>query len=76
MIDKKSFSEFARNLLKQYKTKGEVWENNRMDKFIEGISYYAEDIDGYYTNLKFEISPNTATWIIFAQILSGATKYE
>lgn len=74
--DRKSFSNFARNLMIKYQTEGENWENKRIDNFIEAISSYAEDIDGYYMNMNFETSADTPTWRIFAQILKGATVYE
>lgn len=74
--DRKSFSTFARNLMTEYKTEGENWENNRIDNFIEAISSYAGDIDGYYMNMNFDTSADTPTWRIFAQILKGATVYE
>lgn len=76
VIDKKTFSKFAEDLLMDYKKNGETWEVNRIDDFIENINRYAEDIDGYYKNMHFDTSAETPTWRIFAQILKGATIYE
>jgi hypothetical protein len=74
--NKDSFIKFAKELLKDFKTNGENWENNRLEDFIGGIVAYAEDIDGYYKNMKFDTSSETPTWRIFAQILKGAAIYE
>lgn len=74
--DRKSFSDFANNLLTEHKNDGVKWENNRIESFIEAISSYAQDIDGYYRNMSFETSADTPTWRVFAQILKGATVYE
>jgi len=76
ITDRKSFYEFAQDLLKEYETEGQNWEAKRIDSFIEGIASYAEDIDGYYRNMKFDTTAETPTWRIFAQILKGATVYE
>lgn len=76
VIDRNSFSKFASELLADYKMNGENWENNSLESFIEGIASYAEDIDGYYSNMKFDTSADTPTWRIFAQILKGAAVYE
>ena len=76
VTDRKSFSNFANNLLTEYKKNEVKWENNRIENFIEAISAYAEDIDGYYKNMNFETSADTPTWRVFAQILKGATVYE
>jgi hypothetical protein len=76
VLDRKSFSKFAEKLLINYEQNGKNWEVKRIEDFIENISRYAEDIDGYYTNMNFETSAETPTWRIFAQILKGATIYE
>ncbi|MDN5201004.1 hypothetical protein QQ008_06520 [Fulvivirgaceae bacterium BMA10] len=76
VTDRESFSAFVSNLLNEYKKEGSKWENKRIEDFIEGISAYAQDIDGYYENMKFDTSSDTPTWRIFAQILKGATVYE
>lgn len=76
VLDKKSFTEFAREILQDCKSNSYNWTNNNLYDFIDGIASYAEDIDGYYQNMKSLKSPNIPTWRIFAQILKGATQYE
>jgi hypothetical protein len=74
--DRESFINFVKELHSDYLDNGDDWENNTLTKFIETIAVYADDIDGYYKNMKFDTSPNVPTWRIFAQILKGATIYE
>jgi hypothetical protein len=76
VTDRKSFVDFARNLLMDYKNDGLNWENNKLENFLEAIGAYANDIDGYYKNMNFESSADVPTWRIFAQILNGAVVYE
>ena len=76
VIDKESFTTYAKNLLEDFKLNGGNWENKSLENFIEAIYRYASDIDGYYSNMNFDTSPNTPTWRIFAQILKGASVYE
>lgn len=76
VTDRESFIAFARNLLMDYKNDGHNWENNKLENFLEAISAYANDIDGYYKNMEFETSANVPSWRIFAQILNGAVVYE
>jgi len=45
---KESFIEFVKSLANADKTK---WENSNLDKYLNAISEYTEDIDGFYKNL-------------------------
>jgi len=52
------------------------WENNKLEIFLEAISSYAEDIQGYYDNMKMDVNADVPTWQTFADIFKGATMYE
>ena len=45
---KESFIEFMKLLATADKTK---WENHSLDKYLNAVSAYTEDIDGFYKNL-------------------------
>jgi len=45
---KESFIEFVKQLATADKTK---WENHSLDKYLNAVSEYTEDIDGFYKNL-------------------------
>ncbi|MEW7291331.1 DUF7660 family protein [Aquimarina sp. 2304DJ70-9] len=74
--DRKSFSEFLKLLLEDYKNNGQNWENNNLELFLEAMQRYSEDVDGYYKNIKPNLDPETPTWRIFADILCGTVVYE
>ena len=52
------------------------WENNKLDTFLESLSEYANDIQGYYDNTKQDVNAESPSWQTFADIFKGATMYE
>lgn len=54
----------------------ESWENKKLDSFLEAISSYAEDIQGYYNNTNKNINADEPDWQTFADIFKGASIYE
>ena len=50
--------------------------NNKLEIFLEAISSYAEDIQGYYDNMKTGVNADVPAWQTFADIFKGATMYE
>ena len=76
VVDRDSFVKYVDELLTDFNENGKNWENNQIESFIDGISAYAADIDGYYKNMNFDTSSEVPTWRLFAQILKGATLYE
>ncbi len=74
VTDRNSFIEFVgllRNDLLNNK-----WENNNLADYLEAISSYAEDIQGYYDNTKQDVNADNPSWKVFADILIGASMYE
>lgn len=76
VTDKRSFSEFAGLLLKDFRANSQEWENNRLELFLEAIQAYTEDLDGFYQNNHPKVDPELPTWSTFADILRGAVVYE
>ena len=77
--DRKSFEEFINLLLVDFnknKDNEDVWENNRLDLFLEAMSAYTADIDGYYKNMEPDQNADVPTWKVFADIMRGAVVYE
>jgi hypothetical protein len=52
------------------------WENKTLEDFLEAMEAYAEDIQGYYDNMKMDIDADKPTWENFKTILKGASVYE
>ena len=51
-------------------------KNKKLENFLEAMSSYAQDIQGYYDNMKQNINADEANWQTFADILKGASIYE
>ena len=47
-----------------------------MNDFLEALSSYANDIQGYYDNTKQNVNADEPNWQTFADIFKGATLYE
>ena len=76
VTDRQSFIKFL-NLLKQdFLDNPESWENKTLPDFLEALSEYSADIQGYYDNVKQDTNADLANWKTFADIFKGAKIYE
>jgi hypothetical protein len=73
---RQSFARFLELLLKDYHENSDQWENNTLDRFLEAMSAYANDIQGYYENTGQNVNADSASWQVFADIFRGARVYE
>ncbi|WP_190811429.1 hypothetical protein [Flagellimonas sp. S3867] len=76
VTDRKSFEEFINLLLTDFKKNKSNWENNRLELFLEAMSAYTRDLDGYYKNMEPDQNADFPTWKVFADIMRGAVVYE
>jgi hypothetical protein len=74
--DRESFVEFIELLHADFQRNSEQWENKTLGEFLEAMSRYAEDIQGYYDNTKQPVNADEASWTLFADIFKGSTMYE
>ena len=74
--DRKSFGDFIILLQKNLLEKPEDWENTSLSDFLEAISAYTNDIQGYYNNMEINIDADKPNWKTFADIFMGAKIYE
>lgn len=51
-------------------------ENKTLPDFLEVLSAYTKDIQGYYDNMKLDIKADKPNWSAFADIFKGAKIYE
>jgi hypothetical protein len=74
------FIVFLDNLSTDYQKNGKNWENQNLGDFLNALTTYAADMEGYYHNLATtggeRIDADRASWRVFADILCGATMYE
>jgi len=72
---REQFVEFVELLLRDLKKNPQEWENQSLDSFLEALSRWTEDMDGYYQNMQKPYPPNI-NWRVFAQMLMAAKIYE
>jgi hypothetical protein len=78
VTDRESFEKFLELLLLDFnKNKDkDIWENNRLDIYLEAMSRYTAEIDGYYKNVEPNQNADKPSWKVFADIMRGAVMYE
>jgi len=76
VTDRKTFIEFIDFLRMDLINNPENWENKTLPEFLEALSAYTEDIQGYYRNMKLNKNADIPDWSIFADIFNGAKIYE
>jgi SPX domain protein involved in polyphosphate accumulation len=70
------FIEFLKEFRKDLKDNKSNWENKTLEDFLEAMEAYAEDVQGFYDNMKMDIDANVPTWENFKTIMKGASIYE
>ena len=76
VTDRHTFIKFIESLRNDLLENPETWENKTLPDFLEGLSEYAKDIQGYYDNLKLNVNADKPEWQTFADIFKGAKIYE
>lgn len=69
------FISFVDNLNLNYKSNRDEWENDSLEDFLGGLSGFANDMGGYYKNMKEDVDVETVTWRMAAQMLLAAKVY-
>ena len=74
---KEQFINFLKQLSKDFSENPDSWSNGNLSEFLIAMQSWAEDMDGYYENLKIsDINMSDGSWRIFADILVAAKNYE
>ena len=76
VTDRQSFIKFIDLLRQDFIDNPKSWENKKLDDFLEALSSYANDIQGYYDNTKKNVNADEPNWQTFADIFKGASIYE
>ena len=70
------FIEFLKEFRQDLKDNKSNWENKTLEDFLKAMEAYAEDVQGFYDNMKMDIDANVPTWENFKTIMKGASIYE
>ena len=76
VTDRNSFAVFISLLREEIIKNPDRYENNNLDDFLEAMTAYTKDLQGYYDNTKQNINADHPDWKTFADILMGSAVYE
>ena len=66
---------FLQELHQDHRDNPQAWENNTLERFLEALAAWTQDMDGCYLNQKLP-APEQPEWKTFAHMLIAATMYE
>jgi hypothetical protein len=69
------FVEFTKALRKDLQDNPTSWENPTLERFLEALGAWVEDMDGYYLN-QGKFVPIQPDWKVIGDILMAAKMYE
>ncbi len=76
VTDRQTFIRFLEALHQDFLDNRQAWENKTLEDFLEALTRYTKDIQGFYDNTKQNINADQASWKVFADVLQGAKIYE
>jgi hypothetical protein len=68
-------ADFVLALKEDLKSNPSSWENPSLERFLDSLSAWIKDMDGYYLNRHLPL-PTQPSWSMFAQMLLAAKVYE
>ncbi len=72
---RQDFSNFVRSLSVSIRESPDTWENTDLERFLEALAAWVEDMDGYFEN-RGEPFPQTLDWKLLGKMLLAAKIYE
>ncbi|MFC5473996.1 DUF7660 family protein [Paraherbaspirillum soli] len=72
---KETLAMFVQDLRQNLLTSPDEWESTRLESFLEALSAWITDMDGYYINQGI-LPPEQPTWKTVAEMLLAAKTYE
>ncbi|MFD7533827.1 hypothetical protein ACFV8E_40540 [Streptomyces sp. NPDC059849] len=66
---------FIRQLGQEAEAPSNGWENRSLDRYLEALSAWTDDMDGYFTD-RGEPVPESPDWGLIAAMLRAACFYE
>lgn len=72
VTDRASFITFLKSLQQDLQANESAWENPTLDRFLEAMAAYANDLPGFYRNTGQNVEVDEVSWKVFSDILLGA----
>ena len=68
--------EYIASLVDELETGSVDWKNITLASYLESLSAYLHDIDGFYSNMGMDVDPDVCTWGLIADVFAGARVYD
>lgn len=75
IVTKEDFIHFMKKLKEDNQVNEEEWENKKIHLYLESISSWVEDMDGYYNNMGIDM-PTDINWQFIATLFYVGKIYE
>lgn len=72
---RQDFVTFVKVLKQDLQENPETWENNNLERYLEALGAWVEDMDGYYINQGKPV-PQQPDWKVAGEMLMAAKMYE
>ena len=72
VASRNNFVSFVELLNQNLKTHSDEWENGDLHSFLEGLSVFTSDMEGYYKNMGEDVDVEAISWRMMAQMLLAA----
>ena len=75
VVSRQDLVGLLRRLSADVRANPEEWENASVERYLESMAAWLEDMDGYFSG-KGEEPPREPTWRLVGQVLLAAKYYE
>jgi len=75
VVSREQLAKFVSVLAVDLTQNPDEWENKSLGAFLEGLSGWIADMDGYYLNNNLVV-PDEPNWRVVAEMLIAARSYE
>ena len=75
VANRQQLAQFVHKLRLQIKNNPAAYENVMLDDYLEAMSGFLTDMDGFYQN-RGESMPDSPSWSMIGHILKAAATYE
>jgi hypothetical protein len=69
-------SRFVRRLEQDLRDHADEWENVTLSQYLEALSAWISDMDGFYQSVRGGALPETPTWAMVGEMLLAGRIYE
>lgn len=73
---KGDFINFLENLIRDFRTNGDKWENKSINDYLEAMKAFLSSVEGFKKNIKPDLETESINWELIADAFLAARIYE